>query len=164
MILKTATSWWQRLAPRERHLISWGGAGLLAALCYAYLWQPIATERHKLRASLPQLRADAAQIQRQAQEVARLKASVTLPPRGAAIKSAIQQAINEAGLDSKTLQVNLLDEGRANMTMASVSFDAWTAMAANLQKNHGIRLESCAIEALPEPGMVSVRAVLTAGA
>lgn len=161
---ETASSWWRQLAPRERQLISWGGAGLLAALCYAYLWQPITVERHKLRATLPQLRENAAQMHRQAQEAAQLKASVTPAPRGEAIKSAVYQAAKEAGLDSKTLQLNLLDEGRANIAWATVSFDAWTVLVANLQKNQGIRLESCTIEALPETGMASVRAVVTAGA
>ena len=161
---ETAHSWWRQLAPRERRLISWGGAGLLAALCYAYLWQPITVERHKLRASLPQLRANAAQMQRQAQEIAQLKASITPAPRGEALKSAIYQAANEAGLDSKTLQANLLDESRANIALAAVSFDAWAVLVTNLQKNQRIRLESCTIEALPETGMASVRAVVTVGA
>jgi general secretion pathway protein M len=161
---ETAYSWWRQLAPRERRLISWGGTGLLAAVLYAYLWLPITVERHKLRANLPQLRANAAQMQRQAQEAAQLKASATPALRGEAIKSAIHQAANEAGLDSKTLQVNLLDEGRANIAWATVPFDAWTMLVANLQKNQGIRLESCTIEALPETGLVSVRAVVTAAA
>lgn len=127
---ETAYTWWRQRAPRERQLISWGGAGLLAALCYAYLWQPITVERHKLRATLPQPRENAAQMQRQAQE---------------------------------TAQLNMLDETRANISLATVSFDAWTALAASLQKIQGIRLESCTIEALPETGMVSVRAVASSG-
>lgn len=154
---------WQQLAPRERRVITWGVTVLLAALLYAYLWQPITVERNKLRATLPQLRENAAQMQRQAQEAARLKASVTPTPRGETIKPAIYQAAKEAGLDSKTLQVNTLDEGRADIALATASFDAWTVLVAILQKNQGIRLESCTIEALPEAGKVSVRAVVTAG-
>jgi len=160
---ETALSWWRQLAPRERQLVSWGGTGLLAALCYAYLWQPITVERNKLRASLPQLRVNAAQMQRQAEEVNQLKTSVTPVPHGEAIKYAISQAVNESGLDSKTLQVNLLDENRANITLAAVSFDAWTNIMENLQKK-GIRLESCTIGALPEQGMASVQGVVTVGA
>jgi general secretion pathway protein M len=159
-----ASSWWRHLAPRERQLITWGGAGLLAALFYAYLWQPIAVERNKLRASLPQLRENAVQMQHQARETAQLRASITPAPRGEAIKSAINQAASEAGLDSKTLQVNMTDETRANIALATVSFDAWTVLVANLQKNQRIRLESCSIEALPETGMVSVRGVAIASA
>jgi len=103
-------------------------------------------------------------MQRQAQEIAQLKASITPAPRGEALKSAIYQAANEAGLDSKTLQANLLDESRANIALAAVSFDAWAVLVTNLQKNQRIRLESCTIEALPETGMASVRAVVTVGA
>jgi len=154
---------WQQLAPRERRLISWGGTGLLAAVLYAYLWQPITAERLKLRATLPQLRGNAAQMQSQAQEAAQIKASVSPALQGEAIQSAIHQAADEAGLDSKTLQVKLLDAGRANIALATVSFDAWTVLVANLQKNQRIRLESCTIKALPEAGRASVQAVVTAG-
>lgn len=160
---ETAISWWRQLAPRERQLISWGATGLLAALCYAYLWQPITVERNKLRTSLPQLRVNAAQMQRQAEEVSQLKTTVIPAPHNEAIKSAISQAANESGFDSKTLQVNLLNENRANIALAAVSFDAWTNLVANLQKK-GMRLESCTVEALPEQGMASVQGVVTTGA
>lgn len=161
---ESAYSWWRQLAARERRLISWGSAGLLAALCYAYLWQPIAAERHKLRAALPQLRASAAQMQNQAVEVTRIKASSTPAQKSRDMLSAIRQAASEQTVDGKLLQVRRLDAGRANIALASISLDAWIVLLGNLQKNHGIRLESCTIEALPERGKVSVRAVVTTGA
>lgn len=154
---------WQQLAPRERRVISWGGAGLLAAVLYAYLWQPITEERHKLRANLPQLRETAAQMQRQAQEAGLLGASVAPTPQGEAFKSAIHREMRETSFDGKTAQIDMLDENRASIILAAISFDAWVALLAGLQKGQGIRLESCSIQALPEAGMVSVRAVLTAG-
>lgn len=158
---ETAYSWWRQLAPRERRLISWGGAALLATLCYAYLWQPISTERLKLRASLPQLRADAADMVAEAKEVAKLRQNVRSNLSGPALQGAIQQAWEEAGMDGKNLQISLLDEHRANISIQEVAFDSWTTLIAGLQREKHVRLESCSIEALAEAGMIQVQAVLS---
>ncbi|PWB60176.1 MAG: hypothetical protein C3F18_00080 [Nitrosomonadales bacterium] len=157
---ETAYTWWRQLAPRERRLISWGGTALLAALCYAYLWQPLSAERVKSRASLPQLRADAANMAAQAEEAARLRQNARAVLSGPALQAAIQQAMNEAGLDEKNVQIILLDEHRASIIWRTISFDAWTALISQLQKAQRIRLESCNIESLPEAGLVRAQAVL----
>lgn len=153
---------WQQLAPRERRMISWGGSGLLAALLYAYLWQPVAMERDKLRTSLPQMKDHAAQMRFQAEEAAQLKTSIRPGPKGEAIKSAIYRTAGEIGMDNKALQLNMLDEHHASISMTKVSFTTWMTLVTDLQKNQGIRLESCDIEALPETGMIHLRATLAA--
>lgn len=155
---------WQQLAPRERRVISWGGSILLAALLYAYLWQPLNAERHKLRASLPQLRASAAEMASQAQEAARLRQNAGVTPGGPALQAAIEQAASEAGTDKNTMQINLLDTNRASINIQKISFDNWTALAARLQGEKHVRLDSCAIEALTETGAVRVQAVVVTGA
>jgi len=155
-------TWWQQLAPRERLVIGWGGAGLLVALLYAYIWQPLDAERHKLRAGLPALRVAAAGVRAGAEEASRLKASATPAPTGAALQAAVQQEVNESG-NGKALQLNLLDENRVSAAWPAISFDAWTAMAVKLQAARHIRLESATVNALPEPGMVRVQAVFASG-
>lgn len=157
-------SWWQQLAPRERGLIAWGGAGLMLALGYAYLWLPLDAERHKLRAALPSLRASAAQMQVQADEVLRLKALAVAPVSGAALQSALQQAAQDTGQGAKAPQFGMLDERRVSAAWPAISFDAWSVLVAKLQNSQRIRLESVAVEALPEPGMVRVQAVFASGA
>lgn len=157
---ETAYSWWRQRAPRERQLMSWGGAGLLAALCYAYLWQPLSTERLKLRASLPQLRADAAGMAAQAKEAEQLRQNVRSALSGPALQDAIQKAMNEAGINGERMQITLLDEHRANISIQKVAFDSWTTLTAGLQREKHVRLESCSIEALAEEGMVQVQAVM----
>ncbi|MBU0594688.1 MAG: type II secretion system protein M [Gammaproteobacteria bacterium] len=157
---ESTSSWWQQLAPRERRLISWGGAGLLAALSYAYMWQPLSTERVKLSASLPQMRADAASMTSQAEEAARLRQSANTALVGPALQAAIIQAINEAGMDAKGVEVTLLDEHRVSISIPKAPFDGWVALAARLQSEKQIHLESCSIEALAEAGMVRVQGMM----
>lgn len=157
---ETAYTWWRQLAPRERRLISWGGAGLLAALCYAYLWQPLSAEHVKLRASLPQLRADAEIMTAQAEEATRLRQNARTALSGPALQAAILQAANEAGMDGKSVQITLLDGHRVNLGIQGVAFDSWASLTARLQSEKNIRLESCSIDAMPEAGMVRVQAVM----
>lgn len=155
---------WQQLAPRERRVISWGGSALLAALLYAYLWQPLNTERHKLRASLPQLRASATAMALQTQEAARLRQNTGVTPSGPSLQAAIEQAASESGADKNTMQITLLDANRANINFQKISFDNWTALAARLQGEKHVRLDSCGIAALAETGAVRVQAVVVTGA
>lgn len=156
-------SWWRQLAPRERRLIAWGGAGLLIALGYAYLWLPMAKEREKLRETLPQLRSDARHMQIEENEAIRLRAARATPPSGAAMLAAIRQEANQAGIDGRSLQINMLDEHRANISLTGVSFDSWMALVTQLQKTQRIGLASCGLEARPETGMVGVHGVFEAG-
>lgn len=155
-------TWWQQLAPRERKIIGWGGAGLLLALLYAYVWQPLGSERNRLRAVLPALRLAAEEVKAGAEEASRLKTSASPAVSGAALLAAVQQAASESG-SAQTPQISLLDESRVSAAWPSISFDAWTAMAAKSQTILHLRLESVTVDALPEPGQVRVQAVFASG-
>lgn len=157
-------NWWQQLAPRERGLIAWGGAGLLLALGYAYVWMPLDAERHKLRAGLPAMRTAAAEMRAQADEVLRLRALAVAPVSGAALQGALREAAGDAGLGGKAPQLAMLDERRVSAAWPAISFDGWTMLVAKLQNSQRIRLDSVSIESLPEPGMVRVQAVFASGA
>lgn len=153
---------WQQLAPRERLVIGWGGAGLLLALLYAYLWQPLDSERHRLRAALPALRVAVEEVRAGAEEASRLKTSASPATTGTALQAAVQQAASESG-GAQAPQFSLLDESRVSATWPSISFEAWAAMAAKLQSARHIRLESVTVDALPEPGLARVQAVFASG-
>lgn len=155
-------AWWRQLAQRERLLIGWGGTGLLLALAYAYVWLPLDVERHKLRAALPTLRSAASQMRAQADEAARLRGATVAAPSGAALRGAVQAAVGDAG-KGKNSQLESLDENHVAVSWPSISFDAWAALVSQLQTDARVRLESVAVDTLPEPGMVRVQAVFASG-
>ncbi len=150
---------WQQLSLRERRVISWGGSGLLAALLYAYLWQPLNDERIRLRDNLPQLRTNASVMALQAQETLRLRQNANAPISRTSLQAAIQKIAIETGVDSPSLQITLLNENRANINIPKITFDSWVELTARMQSEKHIRIESCSIEALTEGGMVRVQAV-----
>lgn len=150
---------WKQSAPRERWLMGGGLALLFSALLYFYVWQPVNQGRHKLRASLPQLRANAQQMHSDAAEASRLK---TLPAVAALPPGGLRGAVEQLAASYKLPLAQLSAEGgeRISLTMASVSFDNWVRWLGQLQTQYQIRLESSQIEALPQAGMVKVQAVL----
>lgn len=151
---------WQARSPRERMIIAAGCGGLLAALFYAYLWQPMAEERKRMQARLPQLRVEAAQMRQQVDEATRLRA--LQPAASASLQGALEQAAAAEGMRDAVTRVTPQADRRARVELASATFDAWVKWAARLQKDAGVRLESCRIEALGA-GKVRVEAVFAQG-
>ncbi len=152
---------WMQASPRERWLIGGGFGLLLVVVLVFYVWQPIVRDRQKLRASLPQLRANAEQMRLNAAEVGRLKtlpASAALPKGG--MRGAVENSAAAFKMRDSMSQVSVEGDGRISITMASVPFDNWVRWLGHLQEQYRIRLESCRIEALPQPGMVRIKAVL----
>lgn len=152
---------WKQASPRERWLIGGGSGLLLVVVLIFYVWQPIARDRQKLRANLPQLRANAEQMRLNAAEVAKLK---TLAPSASSPKGGIRGAVETSAatfkLRDSMSQVSVEGDGRITLSMAAVSFDNWVRWLGYLQEQYRIRLESCRVEALPQPGMVRIKAVL----
>ena len=154
---------WQARNPRERRIIAAGFGGLLAALFYAYLWQPMAAERLRMQARLPQLRMEAAQMRQQLDEVTRLRAARSLQPEfNASLQGALEQAAATEGMREAVTRITPQADRRARVELGSVAFDAWVKWTARLHKDAGMRLESCRIEA-QGAGKVRVEAVFAQG-
>jgi general secretion pathway protein M len=62
------TNFWEARNPREKMLLTWGGAVLAVAIGWSVLWQPAADGRAHLRESLPAMQRSLAQMTAQADE------------------------------------------------------------------------------------------------
>lgn len=79
---RETTTAWQRLAPRERRLLSLGGVVIALAFIWLVLFEPAWTTVRRLEASLPQLHAQSAQLDAillEARELQRLGGGQGLP-------------------------------------------------------------------------------------
>jgi general secretion pathway protein M len=152
---------WVQASPRERWLIGGGFGLLLIVVLVFYVWQPIARDRQKLRANLPQLRTKSEQVRLNALEAVRLKtlpASASLPNGG--IRGAVEDSAAAFKLRDSMSQASVQGDGRISISMATVPFDSWVRWLGHLQEQYRIRIESCRIDALPQPGMVRIKVVL----
>lgn len=90
--------WWQRLAERERRLVVFGTAIVVAVLAYMTLWEPAANGIRRLNADLPQLHAQEASLRSMATEASTLRAAggaataVGPSDRVAAVRRSLQRA------------------------------------------------------------------------
>jgi len=155
---------WRARAPRERFVLVAGAALLALALGYAYAWLPMQRELVQLRDTLPQLHMQAAQMQRDAEEVARLRAHPAVSRQGGSIATVVEQRAAASGLREHIATLAAQDDGRVRVVLPRIGFDAWLAWIGELQAAHGVRVESARIESSGEAGMVRVDAVLAGGA
>lgn len=158
MMQQRLKQFWQQRNPNERRTLRIGGIVLAIALLYAFVWYPLSQEQQRLRNTLPQMRAAAAQIQLQAQEVARMR---SLPQKTASnnLRSAVDAATARSSIGAPA-EFLPLDAGRARLTFNSAVFDNWIEWVKFLQLEQGVRVESADITALTEPGLVKIQAVL----
>ena len=156
---------WTSREPRERMVIAAGIGALLLAVLWAYVWEPISTDRARLVAALPKLRAQAQQIATQGAEVERLRNAARSRGAAAAPEAAIGAAAKSFGLGDAIGTVTSLGEGRVQVAMKPVAFDALMQLLGELGAAHGLALESLVVRAVPERGRVQVETlVLRTGA
>ena len=150
---------WLRRSPGEQR-IALGIATLVAVLLLVALaWLPLERERARWRAELPALRASLATMEREAQEVKRLRSQ---PPAAATPATPLASlATNAGGLAGA--QISVMDERRVRVTGADVSFTALLDWLRAGQATHRIRVESARLEALPAAGRVRVDMVVARG-
>ena len=152
------TSFWHSRSARERSLVTAGLVVLVAMLAVALVWLQLERARARLSAELPRLRASTVALQRDADEVKRLRAlSATIPANPAPLAPLI--AANAWARDLPGVQLTVPDEKHVRLTGEDIGFTALLDWLATAQAAHGLRVESARIEALRTPGRV--RAELT---
>lgn len=160
---KQALQFWRSRAPRERLVLAAGGALAVVALAYAYLWLPVAREAAQLRDSLPELRAQARQVQAGAAEVARLKARVKPAAAQQDLAALLDARAKQRGLRERIDSIVPVDATRVRVAASAVPFDVWVGWLGELQAGYGVRVESTRISSGDEAGVVAVESVFTAG-
>jgi general secretion pathway protein M len=154
--METLKALWTAREPRERALIAGGLAALAIAALWAYVWDPIATERARLAASLPALRAEAQALVEQGIEAQRLRTAARARPKTGAPEAAIAEAARAAGLADAAAGVTSMGDGRVQVALKPVPFDALVRLLAQLAESQALVVESIAVKAAAEPGRVQV--------
>jgi general secretion pathway protein M len=160
---KQLIQFWRSRAPRERVVLAGGSALLVLALGFAYGWLPMQRDAAQLKKALPQLRAQAQQLQQDAEEATRLKARPPVAQAEGSLAAVIEQRATAGGLRERIEAIIPQDAGRVQVVLPEVAFDAWIGWLGELQAGHGVRVESVRIDAGEAPGMVKVEAVLAGG-
>ncbi len=150
--MNAIASLWSTRSPRERRVLAIGAAAAAILLVFALVWLPLERTRHRLAHELPRLRASVSAMERQAEEVKRLRAMPEAPGRAANVSALIASGELARGLPGG--QIFLVDEKRVSVVGADVAFGTLLEWLATAQAFHGLRVEAARIEALPTMGRV----------
>lgn len=156
-----APAFWVARSPRERAMIAWAGAAVVAVLLFAFVWLPMERTRTRLAQELPPLRASLAEMQAQADEVKALRA---LPAREAASATPLATLVASGTLAQGLpgARVAALDAWRATLSVDDAS---WTRLVEWIHwagAAHGLAVDEATVDALPGSGRVRARLVLSA--
>jgi len=147
---------WRSRPERERRMISTGAAILAILLVFALVWLPLQRSRARLAAELPPLRASIAALQREADEVKRLKA---VPPTVAGNPAPLAALATQQPLAGA--QLNVPDGKHVHVIASDVGFTRLLDWLVTVQSTHGLRVENARIEALDAAGRVRADLTLT---
>lgn len=149
---------WQARSPRERRLVAIAAA--ISAPLLVAAWLVAAHEAlPPLRDAVAATRVQAANLDRQALEYAQLRASPTKAIAATPLRQVVEGRLAGTGLARGLARLDAPDGDRVVIVFGAVAFADWLEWAGSLQAQH-IQLESCRIDALGTPGMVSVTATL----
>ena len=140
-----APTFWRSRSARERRVIGVGGAITALLLFIALAWLPLSRSHARLEREMPAVRASLESLQRQADEVRRLRA---LPAVGAT--SASQGATPPL----PGAQVTSPSPGRLRVVASDVAFSALLDWITAVEAAQGLRVESARVESLPASGRV----------
>jgi general secretion pathway protein M len=147
---------WESRSPRDRVMIAVLAAVVGAAL-YLSLVQLAYRARSQLGSSVSVLRAQTLRLDSDANELARARAAPVAPAPQTDLRTQVQAQAGAAGLARALLRIDARDADQVQVVFGSVVFADWLALVATLQAQH-IRLDTCRIEALTTPGLVSITA------
>ena len=162
-IAASATGFWSDLSNRERGFLLAAGALILAAALYALLWEPGLAARKSLAAALPRLRAQVDDMRRQQKEVLALRKKLGAERQRGDLKALLQASATRTSFAQAVGRSDSLPGGMVLLRAEPVNFDAWLEWVESLQRDLGVRLESCRISALEQPGMVRAEANFASG-
>lgn len=155
--MKPAEFWAER-SERERTVLAGGAVLVIVLALYGLVWDPGLKASAKLSASLPRLRAQVEDMRAQQKEILQLRKSTGTTSQAADLRALLRAAVARSPLAAAAPSIEWQTNDRVVFAAAAVDFDSWLQWIAGVQRELGIRLESCTVTALGEPGRVRVEA------
>lgn len=159
-MIETLRNFWAERAPRERSILLAGGSLLVAVIVYLVLVEPAWTGIGRLEKSLPQQRANAAELDALLGEVKSLKSRPQVATVSASeSRGALESSLARAGL--KAARIVPLADGDVQMTFSNVPYGSWAPWLAGIERELGARATAVTVTGKDAtPGNVDVEVAL----
>jgi len=136
--MEALKQFWAERVPRERAILVLGGVLVLAVFIYLVAIEPAWTGIARLERSLPQQRANAAELEALLAEVKALKARPAVATMSAAdARSALESSLGKAGL--KAARIVPLSDGEIQLQFSDVPVSRWAPWLASVERELGAR-------------------------
>ena len=156
-----ANAWagfWARRTARAKTLLTWGAVVLAVVIAYSVLWAPAQQGRAELRASLPAMQRELAQMTAEADEARTLApAAQGAAPTGLALKEALTTSLTQAGFVSPQVQ---LAGDAVRIELKNASFAAWAMWLDDARRQFKVQAAEVHATALKVDGQVDLSASL----
>lgn len=153
-----ALAFWSARNPREQALLGAGAAVLGIVVVYSLLWEPAADGRERLARTLPQLRAELAEMETLAQEARTLSASPAPALRGEALVSALRDGMAQHGLSATRLAP--VGENAVQVQFERVPFGAVAAWLSGVRQQQRLKVTEARFDYVGATALVNVTATL----
>jgi general secretion pathway protein M len=162
MIPDMLRQFWTEREPRERTALAAAAVFAGAAVLYLALIEPAYSAIARLQRSLPNARAQSAQLDALLLEVRALKARPTVAGAGGPdAPAAIEQSLAAAGL--KAARVVPLANGALQLTFSNVRYAAWSVWLASAERELGMHAVAVTVHATGTAGNADVEVALRSG-
>ena len=136
--MEALKQFWAERGPRERAILALGGALVLVVIIYLVAIEPAWTGIARLERSLPQQRANAAELEALLAEVKALKARPAVATMSAAdARGALETSLGKAGL--KAARIVPLSDGEIQLQFSDVPVSKWAPWLAGIERELGAR-------------------------
>jgi general secretion pathway protein M len=158
--MEALKQFWSERAPRERSILLLGGILLVGVILYLIAIEPAWTGIARLEKSLPQQRANAAELEALLAEVKALKGRPAVATMTAAdSRSALEGSLAKAGI--KAARIVPLSDGDVQLTFSDVPVSKWAPWLANVERELGARSTAVTVTGRDAaPGNVDVELAL----
>lgn len=153
-----ALTFWSARNPREQALLAGGGVVMALLLGYTLLWEPAAEGRAQLERSLPQLRAQLAEMETLSQEARGLAASPAPSLRGEALIEALRAGLGRHGLSPTRLAAT--GDNTIQVQLEKAPFGAVAAWLQDVRQQQRFKVADARIIYVGATAIVDVSATL----
>jgi general secretion pathway protein M len=147
---------WGAREPREKRLLTIGGTVLGLVIIYSLFWEPAFEGRQNLRESLPQQRAQLAQMQAEARQARELtKSAAGVAPSGDTLRQAMADSLSAHGLAN--IEVTALGDSM-QVRGKNIAFADWVGWVDDMRKQNKVQISEANLKALDKDGQVDLDA------
>ncbi|MGC2517509.1 MAG: type II secretion system protein M [Burkholderiales bacterium] len=154
---------WQRMAARERRLVTAALLLVTVVIAHGLLWSPLQKELSRLRDSVPEERTQLAWMRAEAGRLRKSGPRAPAQPAARDAVSTVEQTAAAQGIRTQITHIEAESGSGAQVTFEAVPFNALITWLAELQDRHGLHVDGATLDSHTVSGTVNARIRLRSG-